>query len=204
MRGVVENLRHGYRLRHAAMLVPAFLLPLALLGVTIEPALRVATGRRELSRAQEMVERARRARSVLEEVGPIEQIAPLEEMRQELYALVPDSISAVEVYSRVRQVAAGCGFAVDSIVLGAAEDLELVHDDDTIVMQEIQVAGTATVDAVLGLVRSLRRSGLPLAVVGVRLQRTSLHGDEFSVDLRLGTFHHAPATRNTDSEEGSS
>ena len=193
MKGVVENLRSRNRIRRKAILLPAFLLPFALMGFTVNPALDAVVGRQELARARELAQRAQRSRELLIGLGTAEEVSQAAELRRQLYQLIPQELPLFEVYSRIRQAAGLTGFEVVSVVGAGEQDLDLVVGSDSVAMQEVQVSGSGSLSQALATVAVLRDLELPVAVLGARLQRENQNSPVYSIDLRLGAFHHAPA-----------
>ena len=193
MKGVVENLRSRNRIRRKAILLPAFLLPFALMGFTVNPALDAVVGRQELARARELAQRAQRSRELLIGLGTAEEVSQAAELRRQLYRLVPGELPLFEVYSRVRQAAGLTGFEVHSVVGAGEQDLSLIVGNDSIAVREVQVSGSGSLRQALATVAVLRELNLPVAVLGARLQREDQSSPVYSIDLRLGAFHHIPA-----------
>ena len=203
---VLQNCRRLAWLRRGLMMTPVLILPIAVSGVAVRPALDRREAMLEEHRLQDLMAHCTERQRSLDAFGSLDQLQTFAALRQGLHNLVPGKIEPIEIYSHLRQVAGSTGVELGSIRMMDASDTGLTIGDETIVRQGVSVSCKATSAALVRFVTGVEARGLPCAVTSFSLGRDRRGQESFRIDLELGLFHYGPAgslTQESDPEVGS-
>lgn len=190
MSQVIHNRSVGRGRRIALLLLPIMALPLAAAGVTSGPVLeyREACGACEAASRRSAV--AAELREQLAAIGsPDDQIAEYLTLAEFLSSLVPEEISTVSIYSRMRQAAQQVGLSARSIRIHEPERFDGPRGARIVGVCPATVQCTGTLPQLMGLVDQLRTWGMPLMVDRFTLGREG-DSEQFHAEIELGLFHY--------------
>ncbi len=203
MKGVQSNIRHLARVRGALVLLPVLVLPLGMAGVTIRPVQELREARSEEERLELLVELCRQRRQELEDFGSLDKLTVVEDLRQRLHDLVPDSLEPIDIYSHARHAARAAGVELGSLRLLETSDTQLVIGDETIAQAGTALSGEASLGSLAAFIADLDARGLPVSVTRLGLSRDRHDRLRFRFDLDVGFYHYAPSG-SMSSESGDS
>ncbi len=186
-----QNLRGGLHWASTTLMLPAVILPLALVGIAVRPALDVIEVRLEYARAERKLEAGLEQRATLERFGSLDRLEAMEVLRARLHDLIPEPFTPIEVYTWMRIAAERHGLDLRGIRMDGSIDLDLVVGDETVVMETVVVEGEGGAGALVGMVGEMRAHGLPTAVLEFSMSRASPSERLFRMDARVGVFHRA-------------
>lgn len=193
----ISNLKRGWAARGAALVLPAFVVVLALGGVTARPVLDATRARDELEIAKRRVEECRAERDQWERHRAARTVELADTLRDRMRARFPSEMTDVVAHGTVRIVAQRRGVELDRLQVGADRDAGLGGETERIVLREVALAGRASLADVVGLVDDLRALGFPTCINEVTLRR-AMSSSEFEFNLVIGLMHLAPPTVNQD------
>ncbi len=196
----IHNVRKARGTKYLALLVPASLVPVLLVGITAYPAARGYSMHATLERVREERESLEERRDAVNRFGALEKLDELEQLRSDLRGLVPADLSDIEIFSRFRIAAAAQRVALESIRVQGTRELDLALDGETISMKEVRVTGDSTLDAILGWLDGIRSQGIPTSVSSFSITRARATDPSFRFEAVLGVYHHSSATGIEQSE----
>ncbi len=192
MTNIVQNLRGSRRLRVAAPLLPAAVLPILLTGVTVPAATGIGAAFESVERVEERARRVDVAARRIAEFGDLAQIDELRRAIEVLRNIVPEADEELALFNRVRFVADQLGLELKRCDIGATQDLGVPVDGESVFARELSVAGVGTLTGLVDLLAQLRAQGCPVAVLDVSLSRGAAAERDFQFALRLAVLHRAP------------
>lgn len=190
---ILQNCRRLAFLRRGLMMAPVLILPIAITGVAVRPALDRREAMFEEHRLRDLLAHCSDRERSLRDFGPLEQVQIFAALRQALHDQVPAELEPIEIYNHLRQAAMTYGVELGSIRMMDATDTGLTIGSEAIVSQDVSLTGTATATELCHFVAGLEARGLPCAVTYLNLSRDRRDQDRFRIDLELGLFHYAPA-----------
>lgn len=144
------------------LMLPAVILPLALVGIAVRPAVDVVEAQLEFARAEQKLEDGLEQRAALERFGSLDRLEAMEVLRARFRDLIPEPFTPIEVYTWMRIAAERHGLDLTGIRMGESVDLELVVEGETVVMATVLVEGKGGAGAPTGRwVRSSSPSASP-------------------------------------------
>lgn len=193
MTTVVQNLRGTRRLRVLATFLPAAVLPLVLMGVTVPGALDANQAEAELRELRRDASEAERLRGELREFGDLSQVEEVRRARDVLRGLLPGPVPELDLFNLVRLVGGRAGLALSEVDVREERDLGLTIEDHAAFARDVEVVGEGTLDQLSDFVAQLRSRGLPVAVLEANLTRGAVREARFQFTVRLGVLHGGPA-----------
>ena len=195
MKPALHNYKQKRGWRSVLPVLPACLLPLALMGATVKPALDFGGLSRRLEEARGRAAEAREMRSFLAEFGaegpPTEQFC---QMQAALAARVPEGFEPTEFYEAALSAARGLELELETIVPNNSEDLGYAVGDLTIHEQRATLKGRVRAEALSRFLVAMHREGHPVSVHACKLHSLELEPGLFDFYLDLGVFFLAPPT----------
>lgn len=205
MKAFVHNFDRPVRSRARLPLVIACLLPLSVVGVTVEPALHAQLLSRELERARQRSEEARAARAFLDAFGP--DGPPTERYQRVLDVLVeriPHGFEPSAFFERVLSATAGLDISLDLIDPQRESDLGLTCGPFSIHERRVGLRGSARAPELTRFVDALRRAGQPACVHACNLRALENEPGRFDFQLALGAFFLAPPSSSQEEADNDS
>lgn len=200
MRLALHNYERKPNLRVLAPLLPAVLLPIALMGVTVRPVLDFSglTGR--LEEAKSLARGARDAHAFMMDFGP--DGPPTEKLQQIEASLVerlPRAFTPTDFYRIALDSTSGLEVQLETIVPGSESDLEFAVAGLSIHERVTTLKGRARPSALPIFLSALHRRGYPVTVHGCKLHALAEHAELFDFHLELGVlFLSSPAVSELD------
>ena len=173
----------------AALVLPAVVMLLGVVGATTGPLLEVRGSRARFHAAEEMLAGYHAERARLIELRKSVDPERVDELAAELDAMLPAGMEPVDAHALLRLAARATGFALDSIEIGPLYDLVAVVDGETVYMQDVRVSGEDDLVGVVRYVHALRQHGFPTVVTDLTLSRPDTRSERFSAQLHLGLLH---------------
>ena len=179
-------------LRQASMILPCLLAPIGILALSAVPAIDMTRATLEKSRYESEVREVARLRRTLRDAPSGLGVAELEQLTGYFQELLPGAIDTVQLYGRVRTLAAAAAVELEVIRFDGEEVLGLEANGQQVAGLLTAVSGRGTAPAMLGLLSALRAEGYPLSVRGVDLIQDPVQGFRFELELLF--LRRAPAS----------
>ncbi|MEM1452333.1 MAG: hypothetical protein AAF957_12410 [Planctomycetota bacterium] len=192
---VIRARAHGMARRGGRVLLfaGAALLPVALMGVTVPSAVAVQEARDAQADCRVRLDERNSLATKLagyESEGVIDEVEALERV---LRGLVPTELDHLDMFGRLRAVAAPRGTELTTVQLVRTHYAASSSFTDgesgqpsALVVDEVLVTLNDTIGDSFALVDDLRASGMPTLVLGFDFTRESVLDDTFQTELRLG------------------
>jgi len=185
----IHNYRGERSWRGAAPLLLTCLLPVALMGVAIKPALDAGDLSERLSSARERAVYARGLSGFFADFGeggpPTESYEHIESL---LLGRLPETVEVTALYRAVLYAASGLDLSMDSIVAGSEEDLGLPAGEKTVHERRAVLKGHAQVHALTSFLAALHREGYPVCVHSCTLHALAEQPGLFDFQIEIGAF----------------
>ncbi|MCP3917328.1 MAG: hypothetical protein GY711_17415 [bacterium] len=188
----VHNLRHWHRARAITAIVPALVVPLAIVGLTVQPGMEVVKARNEMRAARELVREAEIVRAESRRLGGPGQTNTIEQLADELRRMVPNRVTKMEIHSLARVAAGRHGFDLRSIRISDSKDTGIGPDASPVFARDVRLGGKATPSALVLFLDELRTMGLPVTTLDFSMHRDGPASTRFRSELVVGVFHYGP------------
>lgn len=205
MKPALHNYRRRRSWRGVLPILPACLVPLAMMGVTVKPVVDFGGLATRLDEARTRAAEAREMRDFLAEFGdegpPIEQFLG---MQRALEGRLPHAFRSTELYEAALSAAKGLELDLETIVPGSQQDLghpvggRSVHECRAI------LKGRGRAEALPAFLVALHGEGHPVSVHGCKLHALEGRPGVYDFHLDLGVYFLAlPAPDDAEPTEDS-
>lgn len=188
----VEGGRRRQASATAALVLPAALASMALMGVTSGPLLGVNEAHRGFQAAEELLAEFRLEESRLEALRRRVDLEAVEQRARELDGILPPGLEPLDAFTLLRLAARVSGLALESVDVGTLYDLVAVVDGRTVYMQDARVVAVDDPTALVRFLQALREGGYPVVVHDLSLARRARGSPEFQARMGLGLLFLAP------------
>ena len=190
MKSILANYRKRKRWRGLLPLSICGVLPLALMGFTVKPALSFGRLSMDLREARGRAETARRLRAFLETFGP--EGPPTESflrIESALASHIPRSCEATSLYQACLSASRDLELELESIVPGAQQDLGLPLSGLSLHERRLALKGRASSAQIPAFLAALHREGHPVCVHACKLSAVESEPGVFDFQLELGVYY---------------
>ena len=190
MKSILANYQKRKRWRGLLPLSICCVLPLALMGFTVKPALSFGRLSLDLREARGRAETAKRLRVFFASFG--EQGPPTESyhrIESALASRIPRSCEATSLYRACLNAAADLELELESIVPGQRQDLGLPLGGLSLHERRLALKGRSSSTQIPAFLSAMHREGQPVCVHACKLSAVESEPGVFDFQIELGVYY---------------
>ena len=192
MKSILANYQKRKRWRGLLPLSICSVLPLALMGFTVKPALSFGRLSMDLREARGRADTARRLRAFFEAFG--EEGPPTESYRRIESALAdhfPRSSEETSLYRACLSASRNLELELESIVPGTHQDLGLPLGELSLHERRLALKGRGSAAQIPAFLAAMHREGQPVCVHACKLSAVESEPGTFDFQIELGVYYRA-------------